>query len=110
MGLHAFTKPDPENGGFIVRFGWLCDVCGKEIKDPRDGSIDYTCLDPGEAKSNKRYNKVFGEDRPEEDFLDYIVYHTTTCCPKKRHRYWNYLYKVMHQLNAPLTKPRKKVH
>ena len=102
MGLHAFTKPDPENGGFIIRFGWLCDVCGKEIKDPRDGSIDYTCLDPGEAKSNKRYNKVFGEDRPEEDFLDYIVYHTTTCCPKKRHRYWDYLHKVVHLFKSSL--------
>ena len=111
MGLHAFTKPDSENGGFIIRFGWLCDVCGKEIKDPRDGSIDYTCLDPGEAKANKRLNKIWHEDRrPEEDFLDYIVYHTTTCCPKKRHRYWGYLHKVMHQLNAPLTKARKKVH
>ena len=74
MGLHAFTKLDSENGGFIIRFGWLCDVCGKEIKDPRDGGIDYTCLSPGEAKRNKRLNEILHQEHfLEEDYLDYIV-------------------------------------
>ena len=110
MGLHAFTKPDPENGGFIIRFGWLCDVCGKEIKDIRDGGIDYTCLDSGELKSNKRHNEILGEKHfPEEDYLDYIVYHKTTCTPEKRHRYWRHLDSVVDQLSLPLTKARNKV-
>lgn len=110
MGLHAFTKPDPEKG-FTIRFGWICDVCGKEIKDPRDGSIDYTCIEPSVAKTNKRLNKFFQEKHyPEENYFDYIVYHTTTCCPPRKHRYWNYLHKIVNQINLPLTKARKKVH
>lgn len=110
MALHAFTKPDPENGGFTIRFGWLCDVCGKEIKDPRDGGIDYTCLDPGEVKTNKRLNELFPSKRyPEKDYLEYIVYHRATCTPKYRHRYWRHLDHIVGQLSLPLTKARKGV-
>lgn len=109
MGLHAFTKPDPDHG-FLIRFGWICDVCGKEIKDPRDGGIDYTCLNPGEAKRNKQRNKILLEKHfPEEDYLEYVVYHKKTCAPINRHRYWRHLDHVVDQLSLPLTKARKKV-
>jgi|TARA_R100000030_G_scaffold80638_1_gene63478 hypothetical protein len=109
MGLHAFTEPDFDHG-FIIRFGWICDICGKEIKDPRDGGIDYTCLDPGEAKKNKRLNEILLQKHfPEEDCFKYIVYHKTTCTPEKRHRYWQHLDNVVDQLSLPLTKARKKV-
>ena len=108
MGLHAFTKPDPDHG-FLIRFGWICDVCGEEIKDPRDGWIDYTCLDPGEAQRNKKLNKISLLNLPESDFLESIVYHGKTCIPEKRYRYCRHLDHLVDQLNFPLTQARKKV-
>tara|TARA_X000001382_G_scaffold69894_1_gene48722 strand:- start:210 stop:563 length:354 start_codon:yes stop_codon:yes gene_type:complete len=114
MGFQVFTEPDA-NGAFPnfyvikLRFGWICDVCGKEIEDPREGSVDYSCLEPGEAIKNKKMNKLFNENRPEKDYLDYIVYHNKTCTPKKTHRYWCTLENLVSQLNLPLTKPRSHV-
>jgi hypothetical protein len=116
MGLQVFTGPEADADGAFsnfyvlkLRFGWVCDVCGKEIKDPRDGSVDYSCLEPGEAINNKKINKLFDENRPEKDYLDYIVYHNKTCTPKKTHRYWCTLENLMSQLNLPLTRSRSRV-